>query len=126
MRYSRQRESICRTVMESGNHPTANMVYDALKEEMPHLSLGTVYRNLNQLCDSGRLMKITLPDGSCRFDGTTRDHSHIVCEVCGQVADVMLPELTEVADAVKEETEYSLTSYDVIMRGKCKTCTHRR
>ena len=77
MRYSHQRESIYRAVMESEKHPTAQMVYDALKNDIPKLSLGTVYRNLNQLADAGRLMKIPLADGSCRFDGTNRDHSHV-------------------------------------------------
>lgn len=126
MRYSRQRESICRVVSESHEHPTANMVYEILKPELPHLSLGTVYRNLNQLCDAGRLLKIALPDGSCRFDGTLRDHSHIVCQVCGQVADVMLPKLEEVSTAVLRETDYDLVSYDVVMRGCCGACARHR
>jgi DNA-binding HxlR family transcriptional regulator len=71
MRYSHQRERIYRAVVESHEHPTANMVYEQLKAEMPKLSLGTVYRNLNQLADAGRLKKIPLADGSCRFDKTT-------------------------------------------------------
>lgn len=49
MRYSRQRQQIYQFVCDSGEHPTAQMVYDALREAMPRLSLGTVYRNLNQL-----------------------------------------------------------------------------
>lgn len=122
MRYSRQRESIYRAVMESRDHPTAMMVYDALKAEMPHLSLGTVYRNLNQLADLGRLRKIPLPDGGCRFDGTTDVHSHIVCERCSKVADVMAPPMEQLADAVERETGYRLSSYDVVIRGVCRAC----
>ena len=66
LRYSHQRESIYQAVVHSSLHPTANMVYDSLKAGMPQLSLGTVYRNLNQLSDMGRLRKIPLPDGSSR------------------------------------------------------------
>ena len=83
MRYSHQRERIFRAVSERCDHPTANMVYEQLKLEMPRLSLGTVYRNLNQLADAGRLKKIPLADGSCRFDKTKEAHSHIVCDECG-------------------------------------------
>ncbi len=122
MRYSRQRECIYRTVAESCAHPTAHMVYEALKAEMPKLSLGTVYRNLNQLADAGRLRKIPLPDGSCRFDATTGPHSHIVCQACGNVADVMLPALTKLQEAVERETRYSLSSFDVVMHGVCSRC----
>ena len=122
MRYSHQRERIYRAVAESSQHPTANMVYDALKTEMPRLSLGTVYRNLNQLADAGRLRKIPLADGSCRFDKTTHTHSHIVCESCGCVADVNLPSFTVLEQAITDETGYSLRSYDVVLHGLCKTC----
>ncbi len=122
MRYSHQRERIYRSVAESDQHPTANMVYDALKAEMPKLSLGTVYRNLNQLADAGRLKKIPLADGSCRFDKTTSAHSHIVCEECGCVADVALPSFQSLTESVKQQTEYSLRSYDVVLRGVCKEC----
>lgn len=122
MRYSHQRERICRAVTESDRHPTANMVYDALKLEMPKLSLGTVYRNLNQLVDAGRLKRIPLADGGCRFDKTSPEHSHIVCEACGGVADVRLPTLSPLERAVEEETGFSLRSYDVVLRGVCTDC----
>lgn len=122
MRYSHQRERIFRAVVESCEHPTANMVYEQLKTDMPRLSLGTVYRNLNQLADAGRLKKIPLADGSCRFDKTREAHSHIVCEVCGSVADVHLPSFQALELAIAEETDFVLRSYDVVLRGVCKHC----
>lgn len=122
MRYSRQRERIYRAVNESALHPTANMVYESLKGEMPKLSLGTVYRNLNQLADAGRLKKIPLADGGCRFDKTTHAHSHIVCERCGCVADVSLPPLNALSDTILSETGYQLRSCDVALSGLCAGC----
>jgi Fe2+ or Zn2+ uptake regulation protein len=125
MRYSHQRERIFRAVVESCEHPTANMVYEQLKADMPRLSLGTVYRNLNQLADAGRLKKIPLADGSCRFDKTKEAHSHIVCEVCGGVADVHLPSLQALEQTIAEETDFVLRSYDVVLRGVCKNCRQK-
>ncbi|MDO4571931.1 MAG: transcriptional repressor [Clostridia bacterium] len=122
MRYSHQRERIFRAVCESEAHPTANMVYESLRAELPRLSLGTVYRNLNQLSDAGRLRKIPLPDGSSRFDKTTASHSHIVCERCGCVADLRLPALGALEQAVAEETAYELRSFDVVLHGLCAHC----
>ena len=49
MNFSRQREIIYNRVMNFPTHPTAEEVYTALKQDNPNLSLGTVYRNLNQL-----------------------------------------------------------------------------
>ena len=122
MRYSHQRERIFRAVSERCDHPTANMVYEQLKLEMPRLSLGTVYRNLNQLADAGRLKKIPLADGSCRFDKTKEAHSHIVCDMCGAVADVYLPSFETLERTIVSETGYELRSYDVVLRGLCADC----
>ena len=54
-RYSQQRERIYEAVCATKEHPTAQMIYDTLKPEMPKLSLGTVYRNLNTLHDKSLL-----------------------------------------------------------------------
>jgi Fe2+ or Zn2+ uptake regulation protein len=101
------------------------MVYEQLKIEMPRLSLGTVYRNLNQLADAGRLKKIPLADGSCRFDKTKEAHSHIVCDECGAVADVHLPSFEALETTIVTETGYELRSYDVVLRGVCQSCRAR-
>ena len=41
-RFSQQRERIYEAVRASMEHPSAQMVYDVLRQEMPRLSLGTV------------------------------------------------------------------------------------
>lgn len=58
-------------VCENPVHPTADTVYNLLKEDNPHLSLGTVYRNLNLLVETGSLIKLNVPSGCDRFDATT-------------------------------------------------------
>ena len=56
-RYSYRRERIYQAVEDSREHPTAEMVYQQLKLEMPRLSMGTVYRNLQQMAREGRLTR---------------------------------------------------------------------
>ncbi|MDO4342555.1 MAG: transcriptional repressor [Eubacteriales bacterium] len=122
MRYSYQRQRILDYVSDSHAHPSAAAVYDALRESMPRLSLGTVYRNLNQLSDAGRIRKIILPDGTCRFDGGMHPHSHIVCSGCGAILDVIPPELPELAAAVREQTGFTLDTFETVMHGRCPAC----
>ena len=88
-RFSQQRERIYEAVRTSMEHPTAQMVYDALRPEMPRLSLGTVYRNLHQMAQEGRLRELEGP--VARFDAVLPPHAHIRCVRCGQVADLALP-----------------------------------
>ena len=59
LKYSRQRESIKQFLEGRYDHPTADMVYMGVREEFPHISLGTVYRNLSLLAELGEITKIT-------------------------------------------------------------------
>ena len=53
LKYSRQRESIKASLMCRHDHPTADALYASIREEFPNISLGTVYRNLNLLVETG-------------------------------------------------------------------------
>ena len=88
-RFSHQREQIYEAVCATDTHPTAEMVYERLKPEMPRLSLGTVYRNLRQMAAEGRLMELEGP--VARFDADLSPHAHFRCQRCGAVSDVDIP-----------------------------------
>ena len=88
MKYSRQRESILNALNEKLDHPTAEMVYNCVKQEQPNISLGTVYRNLNQLVEQGTLRRIATPVSGDRFDIRVDPHAHLLCTCCGRVLDL--------------------------------------
>lgn len=92
-RYSRQRELIYNCLQSTKIHPTAETIYQTLKPEHPKLSLGTVYRNLNQLSEAGLIARMPFPVE--RFDADTTPHAHLCCEKCGQVFDVPLSSSSE-------------------------------
>ena len=122
MKYSRQRELVLAEVKSSREHPTADMVYAALKADNPSLSLGTVYRNLNLLAQMGQIHKIGMPEGSDRFDGRTDEHYHMLCQKCGRVYDVQLETLSELDGQIQSQTGFLVHSHDLIVRGVCRTC----
>lgn len=121
-RYSRQREKIYQTVLDSGEHPTAEMVYDRLKPEMPQLSLGTVYRNLRQLVREGQLREVDGP--VVRFDGKTALHSHARCVSCGAVID-----LDEIAydRALDRQVGHGwqIMEHTLVFNGLCPDCVKK-
>lgn len=119
-RYSRQRELIYDIVCASREHPTAEMVYAALKPSHPSLSLGTVYRNLHLLADEGRLVQMPFPVE--RFDGELHDHGHFCCEKCGRVTDVDLPG-GELLDAqARSQLDCDVSRHTVVFYGVCAQC----
>ena len=68
LKYSRQRESIKACLMNRHDHPTADALYASIREEYPNISLGTVYRNLNLLVETGEIQRLTCGDGADHFD----------------------------------------------------------
>lgn len=118
-RYSRQRELIFDTVRASRAHPTAEMVYAALKPRHPNLSLGTVYRNLHLLADEGRLARMPFPVE--RFDGVVAPHSHFSCQVCGQVSDVP-GDYDPALDSPPEALGHQVDRHEIVYYGVCAKC----
>lgn len=122
-RFSQQRERIYETVRTSMEHPSAQMVYDALRPEMPRLSLGTVYRNLHQMAQEGRLRELEGP--VARFDAVLPSHTHIRCVRCGQVADLELP-YDPALDREAAGDGWVITGHELVFNGICPACGAER
>lgn len=93
MKFSRQRAAILSFLQSRKDHPTAELVYSNVKEDFPNISLGTVYRNLNQLAKAGMIAKHSFGDlGIDHFDYNTNPHQHFVCSCCSAVIDLPMEE----------------------------------
>ena len=118
-RKSKQREAIITNLQSRYDHPTAMELYLSVREVIPNLSLGTLYRNLSQLEENGIVLRI--PDGTNdRFDGNPNPHVHFKCSDCGKVYDLMSFEndsITFSDDIIGKVTNYSLMAF-----GICKHC----
>lgn len=88
MNYSRQRDAILKSIANRHDHPTADMIFESVRQELPKVSLGTVYRNLTLLCETGDIVKIATVKGFDRFDCITKPHCHFICTECTQVCDI--------------------------------------
>jgi Fe2+ or Zn2+ uptake regulation protein len=122
MKYSKQRELILHTVLENPIHPTADTVYEQVRQVNPRISLGTVYRNLNFLSELGILKKISMPVGSDRFDGRLDDHYHMICDCCGQVFDVECDALQELDSQIMHLQGFQVLKHHLILSGICRDC----
>ncbi len=123
-RFSKQRELIFSAVMNTNEHPTAEMVYTWLKPENPALSLGTVYRNLHQLVAEGSLIRLSFPVE--RFDATTEPHAHFMCRVCGRVYDMMdIPYDPALDDKAQLSSGHVVKQHELFFDGTCVNCTQK-
>lgn len=121
---TRQRLLILEELMQMRTHPTAYEVHGVVKKAMPQISLGTVYRNLEQLSASGRIQRLAFGSGKRRYDGNADTHQHLCCLDCGRVDD--LPEEIEIEhtlDAMLDEVcGYRVTNISIEIYGLCPAC----
>ena len=122
-RFSHQRERIYQAVRDSGEHPTAEMVYQSLKPEMPRLSLGTVYRNLHQMAQEGRLTEIQ--GAVVRFDGCTAPHTHLRCLRCGGVFDLKEIPYDRTLDVLAARQRVRILGHALLFTVICSACADK-
>ncbi|MBX3028149.1 transcriptional repressor [bacterium] len=87
-RATRQLAAIYGVLVASRDHPTAEQVFRRVRDTLPRVSLGTVYRNLDKLREQGRLRVVRLASGEAHYDAIVSAHDHFVCERCHTVLDL--------------------------------------
>lgn len=121
MRYSQQRETIKKGLEKFCVHPTAEQLYLELKPQNQNLSLATVYRNLNQLAQTGEIKKIEGLSGQVHYDHNNCEHYHMICVNCGKVEDLFF-EPEKLKQVLDKQNKFEILSYDIIVKGLCNKC----
>ncbi|MFP4415979.1 MAG: Fur family transcriptional regulator [Chitinivibrionales bacterium] len=121
-RKSQQREKILRILRETTIHPTADWIYQRLKNIIPGLSLGTVYRNLKVLEEDGQIQKLPCGSTHDRYDGDVSPHYHIRCESCGRVDDIPMSLASELNQSAEKVSSYAVFGHRIEFFGLCKCC----
>lgn len=122
VKYSRQRESIKNYLMSRKDHPTADMVYEAVRQDFPNISLGTVYRNLNFLVEHGDIVKIRCDENYDRFDANTLKHYHFICRKCDCVSDLNMIPVDHIDVIAGEHFKGKIEGHHAFFYGICEKC----
>lgn len=116
MRYSKQRYAVLQALQGTKTHPDASWIYTQVRKQLPQISLGTVYRNLQELCLTGLAKRVSCVGASERFDADVSQHPHFVCTRCGQVIDV------DGQNVVCNCNVGDVISCEVVLYGICNQC----
>ena len=120
IRPSVQRLAIFEYVRQSCQHPTAEVVYEALCDELGSLSLTTVYNTLKLFVDAGLISMLTIDDTFRCFDGNRTDHAHFRCNKCGCIVDLKMK--NEFVTLVEGLEGYEITDAQLYLKGVCPHC----
>lgn len=109
---------------ENYSHPTADEIYEKARAENPHISRGTVYRNLGFLVETGELLKICVPNGSDHYDCSLHEHYHFCCSVCGKMYDVPgnINVETKLVSELMAKDGFNVNNHNLIFTGLCPSC----
>lgn len=121
-RMTRQRAVILEELRKVKSHPTADELYSIVRERLPRISLGTVYRNLDFLADSGEIRRLEAAGSTKRFDGDISWHQHVRCSTCGRIGDVMRPLAVPSVEGMKVEGFSSISGSRIEFDGICEDC----
>jgi Fur family ferric uptake transcriptional regulator len=125
-RNTKQRAVILEYLRSVTCHPTAEEVHRAVIATLPRISLGTVYRNLGKLVETGRIQIIENAGGQRRYDGNPASHVHATCTACGRVTDVKVQR--GILENLKDITSMAGDGFEVTdcrlqLVGKCPECS---
>lgn len=121
-KYSRQREEIKSYLASRKDHPTADAVYMAMRERIPNISLGTVYRNLTMLAENGEILRLRVGDGVDHFDYDTSNHYHFICSKCGSVIDLDMKSIDSIVNVAGAGFDGQIAGHVTYFYGTCGNC----
>ncbi len=119
---SRQRRLILDQLRADGGHPTADELYQRVREQLPRISLGTVYRNLDVLGELGLVAKVFIPSRATRYDADRSPHTHIRCVGCGKVDDLRIEPDETLIEQVSRQTRQQVQAIRLEADGLCNDC----
>ena len=122
VRLTTQRQILLEELSKVNSHPTACELYEMIRKRLPRIGLGTVYRNLELMADSGMILKLELGGAQKRFDATTDPHYHIRCSACGKLEDITVDVQKKIMEDAAEKTSYTILGHNVEFTGECPVC----
>jgi Fur family transcriptional regulator, peroxide stress response regulator len=121
-RKTRQRMAILEVLRGVRTHPSADWIYDEVRKKLPHISKGTVYRNLKVLEEEGAILELNVDGVVGRYEIRQNNHYHFICEKCGRIFDLNEPTETKLNMKYAKKTGFKITHHQLEFRGLCKGC----
>jgi Fur family transcriptional regulator, ferric uptake regulator len=125
MRLTTQRQIILEELAKVTSHPTANEIYDMVRQRLPRIGLGTVYRNLELMAESGLILKLEVAGTQKRYDATVSPHYHIRCIRCNKVDDIEIPVQHHINEIATTMCDYQILGHHIEFSGVCHDCAQQ-
>ena len=123
LRFTPQRQRVYDVLLQRRDHPTAEEVFFRAKQQMPDISIATVYNCLDALVKCGLVKQVNVDRGATRFCPNMHEHCHFYCEDCGGVYDI---DLAKARPEIPMPRGFKATHFELSIRGLCPDCAARK
>lgn len=121
-RMTRQREVVLDELSKTRIHPKADEVYQMVRKKLPHISFGTVYRNLRLLKELGLVRELSFGKNFSRYEAFYENHQHFTCTTCGKVMDIDEPLAVSTSGVTVKGEKMLVDEYRLEFYGTCSNC----
>lgn len=120
---TRQRKIILEELRKVDTHPSADEVYEMVRQRLPRISLGTVYRNLEILSRTGVIKKLEPGCSLKRFDGNPLEHYHMRCMHCDRIVDAYFDIDLKLPPEACKVNNFEIVGHNLEFVGLCSACS---
>jgi Fur family peroxide stress response transcriptional regulator len=116
-----QRQKIYEVLVSRPGHYSPEEIYDQVKQDLPSISLATVYKNLKTFVQAGMLREVS-PHHGWRIDANRHPHHHLVCTRCRSISDIHVDRVDPVKLKGRLPAGFRIEKFSVEIQGICKAC----
>ncbi|MAG38701.1 transcriptional repressor [Candidatus Woesearchaeota archaeon] len=116
-----QKKGILEYLKNVKTHPTAEIVFKKVIKKMPKITLATVYRNLNQMAEQKKILRLEI-NKEYHYDACTKKHQHGVCQDCGKIIDFFQNNISDFAIKNLKTNKFKANNVSIMFKGLCDEC----
>ena len=122
LRITPQRSLIFQILSEACDHPSADAIYQRVREKMPNVSFDTVYRTLLSFTELGLVSLVEGYGEQKRFETDTKNHHHCRCIKCHAIIDFCEDSYDAIKVPAELSKKFSVINKRVVLEGICSKC----
>jgi len=103
-------------------HINIDTLYEEVKNKFTSISLATIYKNINSMISNLLLLEVKIPNQKSVYEIVKEQHSHLVCNNCGEVVDIKI-DTTRIVESISKDYKFNIDKSDVIFSGCCEECS---
>ena len=120
--FTHQRRVIGEMLLANPGHHSPDEIYAAVREKVPSISLGTVYKNIRTFVETGILREVSVHHGSMKLEFGLHAHHHLVCTRCRTIEDIEETAIEPIRLRGKAPKGFEIQRYSVDILGLCARC----